>query len=115
MVRRTAGGELLGFVTTIKDGETAIGYFIGFDNAANAELPLYFALLYAVVGDAIEFGCRRLSLGRTALDLKARLGAKPERLGVWIRHRVKALTPLVPHLLRGLPHGDPPDRNPFKE
>lgn len=108
MVPRTAGGEIFGFVTTIKDGETAIGYFIGFDTAANAELPLYFALLHAVVGDAIDLGCRRLSLGRTALDPKA-------RLGVWIRHRVKALTPLVPHLQRGPPHGDPPDRNPFKE
>lgn len=115
VVRRAAGGEILGFVTTLKDGATAIGYFIGFDYAANGELPLYFALLHAVVGDAIEFGCRRLSLGRTALDPKARLGARPERPGVWIRHRVKALTPLVPHLLRGLPHGDPPDRNPFKE
>lgn len=115
VVRRSADGELLGFVTTIKDGATAIGYFIGFDYAANVDLPLYFALLHAVVGDAIELGCRRLSLGRTALDPKARLGAGPERLGVWIRHRVKALTPLVPPLLRGLPHGDPPERNPFKE
>lgn len=115
VVRRMAGGEILGFVTTVKDGATAIGYFIGFDYAANVELPIYFALLHAVVGDAIELGCRRLSLGRTALDPKARLGAKPERLGVWIRHRVKSLTPLVPPLLRGLPHGDPPERNPFKE
>src|SRR5215510_5769997 len=37
--------ELLGFVTTVKDGETAVGYYIGFDRKANAEIPIYFRLL----------------------------------------------------------------------
>ncbi len=31
-------GELLGFVTTVKDGETAVGYYIGFDRKRNAEV-----------------------------------------------------------------------------
>ncbi|HEX8423752.1 MAG TPA: GNAT family N-acetyltransferase, partial [Pyrinomonadaceae bacterium] len=86
VIRR--GDELLGFVTTLKDGETAVGYYIGFDRATNADVPLYFRLLNAVVDDAIKLGCRRLSLGRTALEPKARLGARPAPLRVWIRHRI---------------------------
>src|ERR1044072_7218940 len=80
--------ELLGFVTTVLDGETAVGYYIGFDRVANAEFPISPRLLRAVVGDAIRRGCQRLRLGRTALDPKARPGARPAPMSVWIRHRV---------------------------
>ena len=106
--------ELLGFVTTLKDGETAVGYYIGFDRATNAEAPLYFRLLQAVVDDAIKLGCRRLSLGRTALEPKARLGARPAPLRVWIRHRIPALNVLVRGLLHAAHHDEAPERNPFK-
>ena len=112
VVRR--GDEILGFVTTLKDGETAVGYYIGFDRATNAEVPLYFRLLQAVVDDAIKLGCRRLSLGRTALEPKARLGARPAPLRVWIRHRIPALNVLVRGLLHAAHHDEAPERNPFK-
>lgn len=113
-VIRRGDGELLGFVTTLKDGETAVGYYIGFDRAANADVPLYFRLLQAVVEDAIKLGCRRLSLGRTALEPKARLGARPAPLRVWIRHRIPALNVLVRGLLHAAHHDEAPERNPFK-
>jgi hypothetical protein len=112
VIRR--GDQLLGFVTTLKDGETAVGYYIGFDRATNTETPLYFRLLQAVVDDAIKLGCRRLSLGRTALEPKARLGARPAPLRVWIRHRIPALNVLVRGLLHAAHHDEAPERNPFK-
>ena len=108
-------GQLLGFVTTVRDGETAVGYYIGFDRKANAEFPIYFRLLQAVVDDAIKLGCRKLSLGRTALEPKARLGARPEPMRVWIRHRIPMLNVLVRGLLHTISHhDDAPVRNPFK-
>lgn len=107
--------ELLGFVTTVRDGETAVGYYIGFDRKANAEAPIYFRLLQSVVDDAIQFGCRSLSLGRTALEPKARLGARPDPFRIWIRHRIPLLNVLVRGLLHTISHHDePPERNPFK-
>ena len=108
--------QLLGFVTTLRDGETAVGYYIGFDRTTNADVPIYFRLLQSVVDDAISFGCRRLSLGRTALEPKARLGAHPEPFSIWIRHRIPMLNVLVRGLLQTISHHDEaPERNPFKE
>lgn len=108
-------GEVLGFVTTVRDGETAVGYYIGFDREVNASAPIYFRLLQAVVDHAIQLGCRRLSLGRTALEPKARLGAKPDPMRIWIRHRIPMLNVLVRGLLHTLSHHDEvPERNPFK-
>ena len=112
MVKRD--GEMPGFVTRLKDGDTAVGYYIGFDRPSNADFPIYFRLLQAVVNDAIKLGCRRLSLGRTALEPKARLGARPEPMRVWIRHRIPALNILVRALLHGVSHDEAPERNPFK-
>ena len=108
-------GELLGFVTTVKDGETAVGYYIGFDRKANADIPIYFRLLQSVIGHAIALGCKRLSLGRTALEPKARLGARPDPMRIWIRHRLPMLNLIVRGLLHTIDdHEEPPERNPFK-
>jgi hypothetical protein len=108
--------QLLGFVTTVRDRETAVGYYIGFDRKANAEVPIYFRLLQTVVDDALKFGCRNLSLGRTALEPKARLGARPDPFRIWIRHRIPMLNMVVRGLLHTISHHDEvPERNVFKE
>jgi hypothetical protein len=86
-VRR--GDEILGFVTAIRDGDTA-------------------------VADAIDWRCKRLSLGRTALEPKAGLGAKPEPMSVWLRHRVPSVNWMIRGVLGAVPHAEPPERNPFK-
>ena len=113
IIRR--GDKVLGFVTTLRDGPTAIAYYIGFDRAAAAEgLPIYLRLLHATVGDALALGCTRLSFGRTALEPKAALGAKPEMLSVWLRHRVPALNWALRGVLGAVTHAEAPERNPFR-
>lgn len=107
--------RILGFVTSLRDGDTAIGYYIGFDRDAAADgVPLYLRLLHTTIADAIDWGCRRLSLGRTALEPKAALGAKPEATEVWLRHRIPALNWIVRGMLDAVPHAEAPERNPFK-
>ena len=108
------GDELLGFLITLADGETAFAYHIGFDREAAAGLPVYLRLLHAGIGDAIALGCRRISFGRTALEPKAALGAKPEPFGVMLRHRQPVLNTLVKRLLLCVEHEEAPERNPFK-
>jgi hypothetical protein len=113
IVRR--GAEVIGFVTCVRDGDTAIGYYIGFDRAAADEgLPIYLRLLHATVADAIAWRCTRLSLGRTALEPKAGLGALPEPMSVWVRHRMAPLNWMLRGLLGAVPHAEAPERNPFK-
>lgn len=103
----------VGFVTTLRDGDTAVGYYIGYDPAANEKAPIYLRLLHAVVADAIDLGCKRISFGRTALEAKARLGAKPQSMHVWIRHRQQALNVIARQFLKSITHAEAPDRNPF--
>ncbi len=109
--------HIVGFILTLKDGETALGYHIGFDkqDSALADLPIYLRLLHASIADACALGCKRLSLGRTALEPKARLGAKPEAISVWLRHRQPVMNVFVRNLLGMVHHDEAPERNPFKK
>lgn len=107
--------RLIGFVNAIRDGGTAIGYYIGIDYEANSKLPLYHRLLFAVIEQAIAWKCRTVSFGRTALDAKSRLGCRPQETHVWVRHRIPLLNFVVQQLLKNVTHAEPPDRNPFKE
>lgn len=113
IIRR--GERILGFISTLRDGDTTVGYYIGFDRDAAAEgVPLYLRLLHTTIVDAIGWRSSRLSLGRTALEPKAALGAKPEPMSVWLRHRVPAMNWLVRGMLDAVPHAEAPERSPFK-
>jgi hypothetical protein len=54
-------------------------------------------------------------LGRTALEPKARLGARPVATGVWLRHAHPLMNSLVGRTLGAVPHREAPERNPFKD
>jgi hypothetical protein len=114
---RTADGRLAGFVSTLRDGDGAVGYYIGFDRQLAATgVPLYLRLLQAVVEDAIALRANCISFGRTALEPKARLGAAPRGLRTFVRHRLEPLNVVVRGLIETMPEPDlPPERNPFRE
>jgi hypothetical protein len=57
----------------------------------------------------------RNSFGRTALEPKTALGAKPQAFSVLIRHRQPILNKMIKHILLGMEHDDAPERNPFKK
>jgi len=108
-------GELLGFLISVADGDTAIAYHIGFDRAAAEELPIYLRLLHAGIADALSMGCKEISYGRTALEPKASLGAKPQPFGILVRHRQPVLNKMLKRVLLGIEHEEAPERNPFKK
>lgn len=108
-------GEILGFLISVADRDTSIAYHIGFDREAAADLPIYLRLLHAGIADAFSLGCKRISYGRTALEPKAALGAKPQTFGILLRHRQPVLNKLIKGLLKGVEHDEAPERNPFKK
>ena len=109
------GGNIIGFIVTVLDGETALAYHIGFDRQVAGEgVPVYLRLLHASLARAIERGARRVSFGRTALEPKARLGCKPEATIVWARHRHPFLNQLLQPMLKLVEHDEAPEVEPFK-
>lgn len=106
-------GELAGYVTILRDRDRATGYYLGVDYEKNAQFPVYLRLLLAVIEQGIEWKVERILFGGTALEPKARLGAKPVPCSVWVRHRQPLANVFVRQILQSLPQEEAPDRNPF--
>jgi hypothetical protein len=107
--------HIAGFITTIRDGERALGYYVGLDYAVNAKLPLYLRLLQCLIEDAIELGCSELSFGRTAAEPKANLGASAHPSHVWLRHRLPAVNSVMREIFSRVQPDAAPLRRPFKD
>ena len=60
-------------------------YYVGFDYDVNTTHQLYFNLLFSGLERAITLKKKLLKLGRTSLDAKASLGAKPSELTYFIK------------------------------
>jgi predicted N-acyltransferase len=107
-------GKLVGFTTVVLDNDTAIGYYIGYDKTSNEQAPIYLTLLRSCIDDAIEMGAKQVSLGRTALEPKAKMGCLPVPIACAVKHRVSLINPLLSAVTRHVNHDEPPTRSPFK-
>lgn len=108
------GGEIVGFVASVKDRDTSISLCAGIDYRALKLAPVYLRLLHAALEDAIDMGCTRLSLGRMAYEPKARLGARPVTRWIWMRHRRPLLNVTLSPLLSRIPNEPVPERHVFR-
>ncbi|HEY8975397.1 MAG TPA: GNAT family N-acetyltransferase [Burkholderiaceae bacterium] len=106
---------LLGFIVTLADVDEALAYHIGFVQDDPRGLPLYLRLLHASIADAIALEATALSFGRTALEPKARLGARPQDMQVWLRHRQPVFNRIVRQLTGFAHHAEAPETHPFKK
>jgi hypothetical protein len=109
-----SGGSLIGFLSMLRDGDTAVAYYIGFDRKSAEALPVYLRLLHGAIEQSLEWGVKTISFGRSALEPKARLGAKPVPYCAWARYRLPAVNWLLRGLWSAVPHDESPDRSPFK-
>ena len=73
-------GALVGFFCGMCDGREVEAFFVGFKPEYNKTHALYQRMLLEFVQWGIREGCSVVHLGRTALDIKASLGAEPTRL-----------------------------------
>jgi hypothetical protein len=80
-------------------------FYIGLDYARNAELQLYFNILFFAVEQAIALHKPLLILGRTALEAKARAGCRPRYLNTFLHIRNPLLRALAVRLQSKLSDG----------
>lgn len=73
-------------------------FYIGLDYSRNADLQLYFNILFFAVEQAISLQKPLLILGRTALEAKARLGCRPHYLHTFLHVRNPILRSVVARL-----------------
>ena len=106
----TLEGRIIGFHCGMCDGQDVEAYFVGFEGNHNKSHALYQRMLLEFIQWGLRAGCSGVNLGRTALDIKASLGAEPQRLV--LHERMK--NPIVHRLARWAARASAPKQPPLK-
>lgn len=107
--------ELVGFYTTIKNGDELEAHFIGFDQSLNRSHQIYLNMLYDMAREGIEKGAKRVVFARTALEIKSSVGAVAEEMYCYTRHWNNLPNHFVPKIFSYLsPVEEWVPRSPFK-
>lgn len=83
--------NIVGFISGIINNESLDAHFVGIDYELNRELAIYQRMLYDYVKIAIDKNLKTINFGRTASEIKSSIGAIPEDLTCYIRHK-KSIT-----------------------
>ncbi len=107
--------RLIGFNTLIKNGKTLDTYFLGYDDTVQKEKMLYLNMLYDMIGYGITKKFDKIIFGRTALEIKSSVGAKPQKMYGLIEHKNRFINSKMSTLFPFLePEMIWKERNPFK-
>lgn len=108
--------KLIGFNTLIKNGNDIDTYFLGYDDEFQRQKMLYLNMLYDMIGFAINKGFKNLILGRTALEIKSSVGAKPIKMIGFMKHCNPIFNYFLPRLFKYFePEISWINRNPFQD
>lgn len=108
-------GEMIAFCTTIDDHKETHAHFLGMDHSFNSKYQLYLNILYDIIRIGIECNSTLVDFARTAPEIKSSVGAEPQELYVFIKHRNKFSNRFVKRVFTYLePKKEIVYRNPFK-
>jgi predicted N-acyltransferase len=107
--------KLVGFHTLLLNDETLETYFLGYDETIQKENMLYLNMLYNMTEYGIKNGFKRIIFGRTALEIKSSIGAKPVNMSGFIFHNNKLINRFMGKIFKQLePELHWQQRHPFK-
>ncbi|MDX8552512.1 peptidogalycan biosysnthesis protein [Tenacibaculum sp. 1B UA] len=81
------GDKLVGFLSGIKNQNSLDAHFVGIDYTVNKSYAIYQRMLYDYILLGIDNNIKTINFGRTASEIKSSVGATPQDLTIYLRHR----------------------------
>jgi len=106
--------KLVGFLSAMVNQENLDAHFIGLDYSLNKEHAIYPRILNDYVRLGLEHGSKRINLGRTASEIKSTLGAKPEDLICYFKHKITWINHFIKPLAFNVKIKSFKEHQPFK-
>ncbi len=107
--------KLVGFSSAYRLANVLDAGYIGLDYTVNNNYMLYPRMLYDLVNIAIQQNVEELRLGRTAEEMKSRLGAKPVNMKLYVKHKNTFSNKLIKPIISSIVPSEFEIRSPFKE
>lgn len=83
--------KMVGFMSGVINNHSLDAHFVGIDYLLNKRLAIYQRMLYDYVKIALDKKLDTINFGRTASEIKSSIGAIPQDLTCYIRHK-KSIT-----------------------
>ena len=83
--------KIVGFMSGIINQKSLDAHFVGIDYQLNREHAIYQRMLYDYIETAIKQNLKTINFGRTASEIKSSVGATPQDLTMYLRHK-KSIT-----------------------
>ena len=106
--------KIVGFMSGVINTESLDAHFVGIDYTLNKELAIYQRMLYDYVQIAIDKQLKTINFGRTASEIKTSIGAVPEDLTCYVRHKKTLTNKFIKHFLSYIETKPFKQQKPFK-
>ncbi|KGL62136.1 peptidogalycan biosysnthesis protein [Polaribacter sp. Hel1_85] len=80
-------GKIVGFMSGVINKNSLDAHFVGIDYQLNREHAIYQRMLYDYIEIAINKKLKTINFGRTASEIKSSVGAVPQDLTMYLRHK----------------------------
>ncbi|WP_298766869.1 peptidogalycan biosysnthesis protein [uncultured Polaribacter sp.] len=79
--------QMVGFLSGIINKKELDAHFVGIDYELNRTYAIYQRMLYEYITIAISKELKTINFGRTASEIKSSVGATPQNLTMYLRHK----------------------------
>lgn len=107
-------GQLVAFISAFSQGSHYEVHLIGLDYTINKTHKIYNRILYDLIDEAIQSGHQTINYGRTANEIKSTIGASPQKMICYMKHRNIVMNQLVGILINVFKPKEWEQRRPFK-
>ena len=87
--------KIVGFLSGIENQNFLDAHFVGIDYKFNRNYAIYQRMLYDFIEIGISKKLKGINFGRTASEIKSSVGAEPENLTIYLRHRKRFTNKLL--------------------
>lgn len=108
--------KLIAFYSFMLNGDEIEAHFLGYEEEVNKEHQLYLNMLLDMIAYGIRSGVQRIVFGRTAMEIKSSVGARPEYMYFFLQYQSVWINPFVTRVYRMLePEVKWIARSPFRD
>ena len=106
--------KLVGFLSGIFNNKSLDAHFVGLDYVRNKKYAIYQRMLYDYILLGIKQDVKTINFGRTASEIKSSVGAVPQDLTIYLRHKKTITNRILSLFLKRIQPSDFKQNHPFK-
>ncbi|CAM1334511.1 GNAT family N-acetyltransferase [Tenacibaculum aestuariivivum] len=106
--------KLVGFLSGIINNSSLDAHFVGIDYDNNKQYAIYQRMLYDYICLGINKKVQMINFGRTASEIKSSVGAVPQDLTIYLRHKKTITNGILSLFLKRIQPQYFIQKNPFK-